>query len=64
MAVERYEPVTWERLIADGVFGEVPRDPAGAPFEINPWWGTLSVSIHSPLFPMPVEPPPLAGAHP
>lgn len=58
-----HEPVTWERLIADGVVREVPRDPAGTPFEINPWWGTLSVSIRSPLFPMPTEPPPLA-AHP
>jgi hypothetical protein len=63
MAVQRHDPVTWQRLIADGVFRDVPRDPAGVPFDINPWWGTLSVSIQSPLFPMPAEPPPLA-AHP
>jgi hypothetical protein len=55
-------PLTWERLIRAGVFRGVPRDPAGASYELNPWWGLVSVSPSSPLYPMPAEPLPAAAA--
>lgn len=53
-------PLTWERLIAGGIVRQIPLDPAGVPFELNPWWGMLTVSLKSPLYPMPSEPPPTA----
>jgi hypothetical protein len=51
-------PLTWARLLAAGVVRQIPIDPAGTPFDLNPWWGFLTVSEKSPLYPMPSEPPP------
>jgi tetratricopeptide (TPR) repeat protein len=48
------EPITWERLIRAGIVQGVPRDPTGVPYEVNPWWGTVTVSERSRLFPLPV----------
>jgi hypothetical protein len=53
-------PLTWDRLIAAGIVRQIPIDPTGTPFDLNPWWGTLTVSVRSSLFPMPSEPPPIA----
>ena len=50
-------PLTWERLTQAGALPGVPLDPAGTPYELNPWWGLVRVSERSPLFPMPLEPP-------
>jgi hypothetical protein len=49
-------PLTWERLVQAGALPGVPLDPAGTPYELNPWWGLVRVSERSPLYPMPVEP--------
>jgi hypothetical protein len=57
-------PLTWERLLADGVIRRIPVDAAGTPFDLNPWWGTLTVSQKSPLYPMPSEPPPIVQGPP
>jgi len=56
-------PLTWERLLQDGVIRRIPLDPTGTPLELNPWWGTLDVSPKSPLYPMPAEPPSIAQGH-
>lgn len=55
---ERAEPgpITWERLVGAGALPSVPLDPAGAPYELNAWWGTVTVSQQSALYPLPVEP--------
>lgn len=50
-------PYTWDRLVGAGLLARVPRDPAGAPFVLDPWTGAVRVSEESPLFPMPTEPP-------
>jgi hypothetical protein len=56
--------LTWERLLAAGVVRQIPIDPTGTPFELNPWWGFLAVSEKSTLYPMPAEPPPSTQGHP
>ncbi len=48
-------PPTWDALVADGSIREVPKDPAGHVFVLNPWWGTVTVSDDSPLWPLPTE---------
>jgi tetratricopeptide (TPR) repeat protein len=48
-------PPTWDDLIADGALREVPRDPAGHFYVLNPWWGLVTVSDDSPLWPLPTE---------
>lgn len=52
-ANEPEEPLTWERLVRARVLRDVPLDPTGVPYELNPWWGTVSVSPGSRLSPMP-----------
>lgn len=46
---------SWSDLIARGVLREVPRDPTGVPFEIDPVTGDVSVSAQSGLHPMPID---------
>ena len=48
-------PVTWEALVADRLIRDVPKDPAGHVFVLNPWWGTVTVSEKSPMWPLPTE---------
>jgi len=48
-------PTTWQELIAAGALRAIPRDPAGHPYELNPWWGLVTVSEESPLWPLPTE---------
>jgi hypothetical protein len=57
-------PLTWERLIAAGVVRRVPADPTLTPLDLNPWWGTVTVSDRSSLYPMPSEPPSLVPGRP
>lgn len=52
-AAEPEDPLTWERLVRAGVFRDAPLDPTGVPYELNPWWGTITVSPESRLWPMP-----------
>lgn len=49
-------PLTWEQLVRAGQLPGVPLDPSGTPYELNPWWGTVSVARQSALFPLPAEP--------
>jgi tetratricopeptide (TPR) repeat protein len=48
-------PPTWQALIDDGFLREVPKDPAGYVYELNPWWGLVTVSSQSALWPLPTE---------
>jgi tetratricopeptide (TPR) repeat protein len=48
-------PPTWDALVADGTIREVPKDPTGHVFVLNPWWGMVTVSDDSPLWPLPTE---------
>jgi hypothetical protein len=51
-------PFTWAGVIASGVLHGVPRDADGIPLELDPRTGAVTVSRHSALWPLPVEPPP------
>jgi len=48
-------PSSWNALIGAGVIQGLPHDPDGTPYELTPD-GRVTVSIHSPLFPLPKEP--------
>jgi tetratricopeptide (TPR) repeat protein len=52
-AREPWGPLTWQRLVAAGVLPGVPLDPTGVPYELNPWWGAVTVAQRSRLFPLP-----------
>jgi len=47
--------LTWRSVISSGALREIPRDPAGFEYELQPS-GRVTVSRVSPLFPLPVEP--------
>jgi len=57
--VKRYEqrtgslPETWVDLIRAGDLGGVPLDPARVPYQLNPYWGLVTLDKTSPLFPLP-----------
>ncbi len=53
--------VTWSALIKAGLLVDVPVDPAGIPFVLDPRFHDISVSTTSPLYPLPVEPPALGA---
>jgi tetratricopeptide (TPR) repeat protein len=48
-------PADWQTLVRAGLLRGVPLDPAGVPYVLNPWWGTVAVSKESSLWPMPGE---------
>jgi hypothetical protein len=57
----RGAPVTnWNELIEARVISRVPLDPAGIPFELDAS-SRVTVSMQSPLFPLPFEPAPRTG---
>ena len=57
----RGAPVTnWNELIAARLISRVPLDPAGIPFELDAS-SRVTVSMQSPLFPLPFEPAPRTG---
>jgi tetratricopeptide (TPR) repeat protein len=47
------EPYSWNVLVRRGDLRGVPLDPAGAPFQLDPATGAVTVSRSSPLFPLP-----------
>jgi tetratricopeptide (TPR) repeat protein len=49
------QPYSWDWLIGRGRLERVPVDPSGAPFDIDPGAGRVSVSRSSELFPMPAD---------
>jgi hypothetical protein len=50
-------PESWGVLVRAGAIRDVPLDPSGTPFALDPELGRVSVAPSSALFPMPVEPP-------
>lgn len=56
--IKRYPPpgaeaFTWEGLMRRSPLREIPTDASGTPFELDPVTGDVTVSIDSPLQPMP-----------
>ena len=50
-------PPTWQHLVQAGLLPGVPLDPEGYPYVLNPWWGDVTVSEESPIWPLPTENP-------
>jgi tetratricopeptide (TPR) repeat protein len=50
-------PPTWDDVVRAGLLRGVPLDPAGKPYVLNPWWGDVTVSEESPMWPLPTERP-------
>ena len=48
-------PPTWDDMVRVGLLRAVPLDPAGRPYVLNPWWGDVTVSEESPMWPLPTE---------
>jgi tetratricopeptide (TPR) repeat protein len=48
-------PAHWHAVVAAGLLPGVPLDPGGVPYELNPWWGTVTVSERSPMWPLPAQ---------
>jgi hypothetical protein len=46
---------SWDRLIRQRVLSMVPVDPTGAPFELDPHTGAVTLSSKSELFPLPTR---------
>jgi len=57
--IKRYEqrtgslPETWFDLIRAGDLGGLPLDPARVPYQLNPYWGLVTLDRTSPLNPLP-----------
>jgi hypothetical protein len=49
--------VTWQDMVRAGLLRGIPVDPAGHPFVLNPYWGSVTVSEQSPMWPLPTERP-------
>jgi hypothetical protein len=47
----------WEDIVRAGFLRSVPLDPAGYPYVLNKWWGDVTVSEDSPIWPLPTERP-------
>lgn len=50
-------PPTWQHMVQAGLLSGVPLDPDGHPYVLNPWWGEVTVSEDSPIWPLPTENP-------
>jgi tetratricopeptide (TPR) repeat protein len=50
-------PPTWDDLVRAGDLTQAPRDPEGYEYVLNPWWGDVTLSEESPLWPLPTEKP-------
>jgi hypothetical protein len=48
-------PETWVDLVRRGYLRAVPADPTGAPYQLNPYWGLVTVDKASPLNPLPLD---------
>ncbi|MFN8059708.1 MAG: hypothetical protein U0Q12_11165 [Vicinamibacterales bacterium] len=55
-------PLAWRSLVATGLLRDVPRDPAGTPYVLGPYSGTVDVDDASPLAPLPSPMPPPSPA--
>jgi tetratricopeptide (TPR) repeat protein len=50
-------PQSWAEMIQAGMLRAVPVDPAGHQYQLNPWWGDVTVAEDSPMWPLPTERP-------
>jgi hypothetical protein len=50
-------PPAWDDLVRAGFLPKKPVDPEGYEYVLNPWWGDVTVSKTSPLWPLPTEQP-------
>ena len=50
-------PPTWQHMVQSGLLPGIPLDPEGHPYVLNPWWGDVTVSDESPIWPLPTENP-------
>ena len=50
-------PPTWQHMVQAGLLTGVPLDPDGHPYVLNPWWGDVTVSEDSTIWPLPTENP-------
>lgn len=48
-------PFTWDELVRAGYLRFVPVDPHGFPYELNPYWGIVTLSEKSTLNPLPTR---------
>jgi hypothetical protein len=59
--IKRYEarkgtlPDSWANLIQAGELRGEPLDPTGHPYQLNPYWGLVTLDRTSPLSPLPTE---------
>ena len=50
-------PPTWDDMVRAGMLRAEPVDPEGHPYVLNEWWGDVTMSVDSPLWPLPTENP-------
>jgi tetratricopeptide (TPR) repeat protein len=50
-------PPTWDDMLRAGLLRGIPVDPEGQRYVLNPWWGDVTLSEDSPLWPLPTENP-------
>ncbi len=50
-------PQTWAELVGARMLPGIPVDPANTPYELNPWWGDITVGQSSRLWPLPTQMP-------
>jgi tetratricopeptide (TPR) repeat protein len=48
-------PFTWEEMVRAGLLPGAPVDPRGFPYELNPYWGIVTLSEKSTLNPLPTH---------
>ena len=53
---EGRQPASWQDLVTAGAVTQLPVDPVGHPYLLDPGSGEITVSSRSPLFPLPDEP--------
>lgn len=46
-------PADWPAVVRAGLLPGIPLDPAGVPYVLNPYWGTVTVSDKSSMWPLP-----------
>ncbi len=57
--VENYQqlrgqlPSSWQQVVGTGLLARVPLDPAGYPYQLNQYWGTVTVAPESSVGPLP-----------
>ena len=50
-----YKSFTWDEMVRAGYLPFVPIDPHGFPYELNPYWGIVTLSEESSLKPLPTD---------